>query len=175
MKYDQYGQAHCNSNELFDLLYKNPDLDISKFLVDDPEDYNEAVAHLYSELPKLQRYQFNISTLYDDSISSFDRDQQKRWYMPGNYQNLDIAKWVLEQCDTQEQLQRCGQELLLYQERELFPLLRYLKYLVDTMREHKVLWGVGRGSSVASYVLYKIGIHRIDSMYYDLDISEFLK
>jgi DNA polymerase III alpha subunit len=43
------------------------------------------------------------------------------------------------------------------------------------MREHGVVWGVGRGSSVASYVLFLIGIHKIDSLYYDLPIDEFLK
>ena len=43
------------------------------------------------------------------------------------------------------------------------------------MRENHVIWGVGRGSSVSSYVLYKLGIHRIDSMFYDLDVEEFLR
>ena len=64
---------------------------------------------------------------------------------------------------------------MLFQEREAFDLLRYLKYLVDTMRKNNIVWGVGRGSSVASYVLYLIGVHKINSMYYDLDIAEFLK
>jgi DNA polymerase III alpha subunit len=68
-----------------------------------------------------------------------------------------------------------GQELLLFQERNLFDLLRYLKYLVDVMSTNSVIWGVGRGSSVASYVLYLLGVHRIDSMYYDLDPQEFLR
>ena len=43
------------------------------------------------------------------------------------------------------------------------------------MRKNSVLWGLGRGSSVASYVLYLLGVHRINSLYYDLDIKEFLK
>ena len=63
----------------------------------------------------------------------------------------------------------------MFQERNLFDLLRYLKYLVDVMRENKIIWGVGRGSSVASYVLYLLGVHRIDSMFYDLDPAEFLR
>ena len=95
--------------------------------------------------------------------------------MPNEYKNLDIAAYVLNLCDTQEELQRCGQELLLYQERNLFDLLRYLKYLVDLMIENQIIWGVGRGSSVSSYVLYKLGVHRINSMYYNLDIKEFLR
>jgi len=88
---------------------------------------------------------------------------------------MDIAKWIIKQCKTQPELQRVGEELLLFQERGLFDLLKYLKYLVDTMRDNGVIWGVGRGSSVASYVLYLIGIHKVDSMYYDLPITEFLR
>jgi DNA polymerase III alpha subunit len=57
----------------------------------------------------------------------------------------------------------------------LFDVLKYLKYLVDVMTQNQLIWGVGRGSSVASFVLYKIGVHRVDSLYYDLDIKEFLK
>ena len=71
--------------------------------------------------------------------------------------------------------ERCGHELLLYQERNLFDLLRFLKYLVDVMTANNVIWGVGRGSSVASYVLYKLGVHKIDSMFYELDVEEFLR
>jgi DNA polymerase III alpha subunit len=82
---------------------------------------------------------------------------------------------MIAMCDTSEKLQRVGHELLLYQERGLFDLLRYLKYLVDVMRDNRVIWGVGRGSSTASYVLYLLGVHQIDSMYYDLDVSEFLR
>jgi DNA polymerase III alpha subunit len=67
------------------------------------------------------------------------------------------------------------EELLLFQERNLFDLLRYLKYLVDVMTINRVIWGVGRGSSVASYVLYRLGIHRIDSLFYNLDCREFLR
>jgi DNA polymerase III alpha subunit len=43
------------------------------------------------------------------------------------------------------------------------------------MRKYDIIWGVGRGSSVASYVLYIIGIHRINSIQYDLDYKEFLR
>jgi hypothetical protein len=88
---------------------------------------------------------------------------------------MDIAEYVLSLCNSDSQLQRCGEGLLLFQERNLFDLLRYLKYLVDTLRANHMIWGVGRGSSVASYVLYLLGVHRIDSMFYDLDACEFLR
>jgi DNA polymerase III alpha subunit len=95
--------------------------------------------------------------------------------MPQQYKDMDIAQFVLEQCQDDSELQRAGMELLLFQERDMFDLLKYLKYLVDTMRENNIIWGVGRGSSVSSFVLYLIGIHKINSLYYDLSIEEFLK
>ena len=95
--------------------------------------------------------------------------------MPQQYKDMDIAQFVLEQCQDDSELQRAGMELLLFQERDMFDLLKYLKYLVDTMRENNIVWGVGRGSSVSSFVLYLIGIHKINSLYYDLSIEEFLK
>jgi DNA polymerase III alpha subunit len=95
--------------------------------------------------------------------------------MPKEYYELDIAQYILDQCSTDEELQRAGQELILFQDREMFVLLKYLKYLVDTMRKNNIVWGVGRGSSVASFILFLLGIHRINSLYYDLSIDEFIK
>jgi DNA polymerase III alpha subunit len=170
MKYDQYGQTYTTSNELCDLLYKNPKLDISLFQVEDSLEYNRSVADLHAELDLLDSYH-NIS----QTVEEFDRICQSNWRMPQEYKELDIAEYILGLCQQEHELQRVGQELLLYQERNLFDLLRYLKYLVDTLRKNNVVWGVGRGSSVASYVLFLLGVHKIDSLYYNLDIDEFLK
>jgi DNA polymerase III alpha subunit len=170
MRYDQYGQAYTDTKELCGLLYTNPKLDISLFQVEDNLEYNRSVAELHAELDFLDSYHQITQT-----VEEFDRVLQKNWHMPQEYKVLDIAKYVLDLCQTDAELQRVGQELLLYQERDLFDLLRYLKYLVDTLRKNNVVWGVGRGSSVASYVLFLIGVHRIDSLYYDLNIDEFLK
>ena len=170
MKYDQYGQAYTTSNELCDLLYKNPTLDISRFQVEDSLEYNRSVAELYAELDLLDSYQ-----TINQTVEEFDQTLQNNWHMPQEYKNMDIAEYVLGLCREDHELQRVAQELLLYQERDLFDLLRYLKYLVDTLRQNNIVWGVGRGSSVASYVLFLIGVHKIDSLYYNLDIEEFLK
>jgi len=109
------------------------------------------------------------------SVDEYDLMNQHCWLMPEEYQQLDIAQHVIDCCKTEDEMQRAGKELLMFQERNLFNLLRYLKYLVDTMRANNIIWGVGRGSSVSSYVLYLLGVHRIDSMYYDLDPGEFLR
>ena len=170
MNYDKLGIAYSTTNELCELLYQNPDLDLSKIFTKDPNQYNDAIKTFYADLPVLQLY-----NLGDMNVEQFDLENQRVWNMPDEYRDLDIAQWLLDQCQTQQELQRVGQELLLYQERDLFPLLRQLKYIVDTWRSNNIVWGVGRGSSVASYILYLIGVHRINSMYYDLDIVEFLR
>ena len=170
MKYDQDGQTYTTSNELCDLLYKNPELDISLFQVEDSLEYNRSVADLHAELDLLDSYH-SIS----QTVEEFDRVLQRNWRMPKEYKELDIAAYVLGLCKEEHELQRVGEELILYQERDLFDLLRYLKYLIDTLRKNNIVWGVGRGSSVASYVLFLIGVHKIDALYYQLDIEEFLK
>ena len=171
MNYNSYGELIVDEHDLFDLLYTNPDLDLTKFQVQDPTQFNLAVKNLHAEFEKLKTYQ----PVDYAGIEDFDRAHQRCWSMPDKYKNMDIAEWVLAQCTNEEQLQRVGQELLMFQDRNLFELLKFMKYLVDTMREHNIVWGVGRGSSVASYVLYLIGVHKIDSIYYQLDIEEFLK
>jgi DNA polymerase III alpha subunit len=170
MKYDQYGRTYTNSNELYDLLYKNPNLDLSLFQVEDPQEFNKSRSELHADVPNLQGY-----VTLADSIEEFDLRFQNKWRMPEEYKELDIAAYILGLCKEDYELQRVGEELLLYQERDLFNLLRYLKYLVDTLRKNNVVWGVGRGSSVASYVLFLLGVHKINSLYYELSIDEFLK
>jgi len=171
MTFDQHGQLVIDCNELADELYRQPDININNFSVTDPDQYNQAVKDLHVEFALLNQYVSNS----DLSVEEFDKLMQSRWHMPEEYKNLDIAEHVLSLCQTQEELQRVGEELLLYHERNLFDLLKYLKYFVDTLRSNQVLWGLGRGSSVASYVLYLLGVHKINSMYYDLSIEEFLK
>jgi DNA polymerase III alpha subunit len=172
MNYDPYGQAYTDTQELCDLLYQNPDLDVSRFQVVDSLPYNTAVIQTFSGFPQVKQYTIPHEEI---PLELFHWNQQQTWYMPVEYKELDIAQYILSLCQTDAELQRVATELLLYQERDLLNLLRYLKYFVDTMRANSLVWGLGRGSSVASYVLYLLGVHKINSMYYDLDIHEFLK
>ena len=170
MKYNDFGQVIATSNDLCNLLYLDPAIDLSKFLVEDVKLYNASVDATHYDTNKLTPfYSFN------ESIDDFDQRQQSTWHMPAEYISLDISQWVIDQCKTQQELERVHYELELFQERNLLTLLRYLKYLVDTFRKNNVVWGVGRGSSVASYVLYLIGVHKINSLKYKLNIAEFLK
>jgi DNA polymerase III alpha subunit len=169
MKTDSVGQIVLNEADLINLIMQGRDLErAGGTLVNDSVDI-EAASFWLEQVPNFTHWS------EPDAQAVFDHMQQSTWHMPEEYRKLDIAEHVLKLCTTEAQLQRCGAELLQYQERGLFDLLRYLKYLVDVMRDNHVIWGVGRGSSVASYVLYLLGVHRINSMYYDLDLREFLR
>jgi len=170
MHTDEYGIVYHSELDLFKALYNNPQLDISKFNVTDPDTYNKSADTLYSEGPRLSSIE--KPTI---SVEDFDIENQSQWNMPKEYAEMDICKWVLDQCSNDAELQRVGTELLMYQERNLIELLKFLKYFVDTMRKNNVVMGLGRGSSVASFVLYKLGVHKVNSMYYNLDVGEFLR
>jgi DNA polymerase III alpha subunit len=97
-----------------------------------------------------------------------------RWFIPREYQEMDIEAYVVENSPT-ENYERVMQELQLFKQNNMLPVLKTMKYVVDTLRANNVIWGVGRGSSVASYVLHIIGVHKIDSIKYNIPIEEFFK
>lgn len=172
MRKTAYGELLFDEEDLFDFAMKGHTIwQWNDVLVENLNlvQTNEAI------LDRTAIASWQQQTANDLSVNDWHQLQQQQWHMPAQYKNTDIASHVLSLCHSQSQLQRCGQELLLYQERNLFDLLRYLRYLVDVMKQNNVIWGLGRGSSVSSYVLYLLEVHRIDSMYYDLDIHEFLR
>lgn len=168
MKQNKFGELIFDESDLCDLVMQGR-TDLDNFIVDSTVDLGRWPDTI-NPVPKLIQQRMHHVT-----VPEFHAQQQSNWHMPDEYKELDIAKHVLNLCESDAELQRVGEELLLFQEHNLFDLLRYLKYLVDVMKSNAIIWGVGRGSSVASYVLYKLGVHRIDSMYYDLDPREFLR
>lgn len=169
---NKFGEQIYTEDDVCDLLMQGREFDVfDGMLVEKLELAN--ASDILENIPGFVTY--DNASRENLTQEAYDRLCQDTWFMPDEYKNLDIAEYVLGLCKTDAELQRIGQELLLFQERDLFNLLRYLKYLVDVMRSNNVVWGVGRGSSVASYVLYLLGVHKIDSMYYDLDPREFLR
>jgi hypothetical protein len=173
MKKNNYGEMIFNESDVSDLLMQGRDVSSLKgMLVDDTVNI-EQIVRFVEHFPNTFIPYRCLSN--STSIPNWDYEKQQTWHMPQSYKDMDIAEYILNLCTNDAELQRCGEELLLYQQHDLFNLLRYLKYLVDVMKENHVIWGVGRGSSTASYILYKIGVHRIDSIYYNLSITEFLR
>lgn len=170
MQVDPFGQPIFSESDLIDHLMAGRDIHTGTWLTDDTVSDVNSIRWLVDDLPQIERYHPPNGTLRE-----YDRSNQQQWLMPQEYRDLDIVQHVLNLCANDAELQRAGEELLLYAEKDLLDLLRYIVYLVDTMRVNNVVWGVGRGSSVASFVLFLLGVHRINSLFYDLDIREFLR
>jgi DNA polymerase III alpha subunit len=174
MKIDQYGRAIVNSDDVFAALYNGSTVSLGDLYFDNQktvEQFNHAIDLNADSIPKLKLYQDLADT---QNIEQFDALNQSAWFMPKDY-CPHLVELLFDMCKTTEQTERVSRELEMFIQHNMMDLLYYLKYLVDTMRENNIVWGVGRGSSVASYVLYLLGVHKIDSIKYDLDIKEFLK
>jgi DNA polymerase III alpha subunit len=173
MKISNYGEVILDSIDVFQGLYSDKISDINPiFLEDTPE------CRTFIESCKKNFDKFNNVKIYQDpniSVEQFDTNLQNDWFCTEKYKLFDIGQWLLDQCKTEEETTRVLEELELYVQHDMIEVLNYLKYLVDTMREHKIVWGVGRGSSVASYCLYLLGAHKVNSIKYKLNINEFLK
>lgn len=167
MKTDQVGIPIMDEKDIMELMYRSTSP--ANVFVDDHslfENINRSVKNLGFPLTGINLKMYQSRT---------PDDMTNHWCMPQDYASIDIESWFADRITTEEQALRVAEELSLYRDGGLYPLLRFLIYLVDLMREHRIVWGVGRGSSVSSYCLYLIGIHKIDSMKHKLEIKEFLK
>jgi DNA polymerase III alpha subunit len=166
---DKYSNPVFDEQDLFDALYKG-----HQFSVDD--------TMLVNKTPEIKQLEaqlgFKFLEPYEThfEVNDYDAACQTNWFMPDEYKTLDIEEWIWTQTPPWDpQHTRVTEELAAFKERNMMDLLRWLKYFVDTCREKNIVWGVGRGSSVASYVLFLIGVHKIDSIKYNLDWQEFLR
>lgn len=168
MRLDRFSNPIYNEQDIFRALYQGHDDILIKATVD--------VSPEIEKLSAITNTHLLTPIELDDSFSvaDFDKAMQQDWFMPKDY-CPNLVEFLYGKCETPEQAQRVSDELEAFIQHGMYDLLHYLKYLVDTLEEKHVLWGVGRGSSVASYILFLLGVHSIDSMKYNLDWHEFLR
>ncbi len=174
MRSNSFGQVVLNTEDAFEALYSGKVSGLENILFDNSnelEKFNFSKKKNFDNFPELQIYKENSL----ESKELFDEANRCTWFMPKDYLDFPMHEWLLDQCKNQEEKDRVNLELELFIQHNMYDVLFYLKYLVDTMRQNQIVWGVGRGSSVASFVLYLLGVHRINSIKYELDINEFLK
>jgi DNA polymerase III alpha subunit len=173
MKLTDFGQVILNEQDILDGLYSGKINVDDTILLEDSVECRKFLETAQQNFERLEEYQIFVES--GITQEEFDKTNQDNWFMPEEYRLYDIVDWLYCQCRTPEEKERVTQELKLYAQHNMIYLLKYLKYLVDTMRKEKIVWGVGRGSSVASYCLYLLGVHKVNSIKYGLDINEFLK
>ena len=123
-------------------------------------------------------FQIDNTIDYETPAESNDKYSYKdieNWHMPQEYKQLDIQTYLLNKTRDYAQKQRVELEYAEFESRNMIPMLKFLVYMVSELKRQNILWGVGRGSSVSSYILYLIGVHKVDSLKYNLDYKEFLR
>lgn len=183
MKTDELGIPRFSNKDLIDMIYTGH-IDKCHVVLCDPNDDIEKFNTLAEEngIDKLKKY-----VPLDVDQKTFDGVCQSEWFMPEEYKNLDINTHILtrlmehlqnddvDEVTKSPEWNRAFEELEEFKRRDMTNLLKYMVYLVSYMRENNILWGVGRGSSTASYVLFLIGVHKINSIQFGLDWREFLR
>jgi hypothetical protein len=166
---DKVGRPNLTGNDLFEIIYAGKDLNVTAPMHADD-------IQTYAELANKHGIHANVKFI-DNSLDDIKYVDQclSKWPMPQQYYDIDLSEYFAKKISTVEQANRVIEELNLYEQFNLGIVLKFMIYVVDTMRENGIVWGVGRGSSVSSYCLYLIGLHKIDSLKYNLDIKEFLK
>lgn len=134
----------------------------------------EILSDVVVDIPSIEKYLLKLHEEKLDYPVPADSIDSSIWFMPDEYKQMDIEEFLIKNCP-KENYDRLILELEEYRRRDLLNLLRQMKYIVDTLRKNNIVWGVGRGSSVASYVLFLLGVHKIDSVKYKLPIEEFFK
>jgi len=107
-----------------------------------------------------------------------------RWHLPLEYQELDLHGYLLdtaapiisERYDESDQsiaIQRVVDELEEINRRGMVEFIKTIIFVIDTFKKDGVVWGVGRGSSCASFILFILGLHSVDCIRLDVPMSEF--
>lgn len=169
MLFDIYGNTIFQNKDIFDLLYSRKIENIDKIIAESDPEVEKLLE--YSTL----KFKTSDSIDYSQSIEEFDLANQSDWFIPEEYKNLDIEEYCLNKCSTDEERHRVQEEFKEFKQRKMITLLQVLKYVVDTLKSNNIVMGVGRGSSVASYVLYLLDVHKINSLQHNLDWREFLR
>jgi DNA polymerase III alpha subunit len=169
MRLDKFGNPIFNSSDIFKSLYQDNLTNLKDITVD----YSDDIKQL-EEVAEFTFQRFN-DQLDQIDVKDFDQALQSDWFMPPEYQEFDVKEYCISRCVGNVQVERVNAEMAAYEERGMIPLLQWIKHFVDTCTKNNIVWGVGRGSSVASFVLFLLGVHQVDSVKYNLDWQEFLR
>lgn len=166
---DEYGRFVMSADEAVEMMLEGKDISGAYILEGtDVISYNE---HCSS----MGMHPINVYKELDVELEEFHGENCETWFIPWEYTIHDMKEYVLGLCDTDIERERVCEEMVLFEERGMIPMLRYIRYMIDVMKEHNVVWGVGRGSSVSLYTLFVMGLHKVDSIEYELDYMEFFK
>jgi DNA polymerase III alpha subunit len=168
---DEWGRTIIDPASVGELLMTGAD--ISRIFVEPSDEiaaYNEWCRHFDKRHAAL-----TMPPPIDHSPEEEHAQRAATWFVPDEFKAIDVRHYLLDKCKTVVEVERVNMEMDLFEERQLIPLLQLMIYLIDHFRKNKIVWGVGRGSSVTSFCLFLIGVHKVNPITFNLDVHDFLK
>lgn len=163
---DDFGRAIFNEDSIVELITSG--VDVSDLYISDQKFFQHIMNML--EMTGGPRDPVNL----DFDPNEYHKNIQSNPMIPDDYKNIRIEDYLEFDNLPEQYRSRAEEELRIFRYYNLEYILKSLIFIVDKMKENEVIWGVGRGSSVSSLLLFLIGIHRIDPIKYNLDFSDFL-
>ena len=136
-----------------------------------------------------QVLQFNTQVDDIDALKVFDKNESFevdfKWNIPEEYTSIDLDAFVINLFENKlntlsysdDELNRAStriaDELDEFKTRGMEMFLKTIIFILDSMRNSNVVWGVGRGSSCASYILFLLDLHKVDCIKFDIPMEEF--
>jgi len=145
---NQFNEMVVDENDLVEGLLqgKNTTRIVTKDL-EKIDDYNH-----FCSLFKIENA-IEYETPSDKHSDKYSYKNADSWSMPSEYKQLDIVNYLIGKVTSDVQRERVQLELTEFEKREMLPMLQFLVYMVATLKHNNILWGVGRGSSVSSYIV----------------------
>lgn len=170
--FDKYGNVYFTESDIIEILYSG-DTNINGFPVIESEEINtyNKNCFYYDKSEKTLSILENV----DLSIEEFDQQMYNNWFIPKYYKELDLNTFLLNKCSNNTEIKRVEHELEYFYSYNLENILRFMIFFIDELRKNNQVWGVGRGSSVASFILYLVGVHKINPIKYNIKSEEFFK
>lgn len=130
--------------------------------------------------------QFNANVPMQDELA-ISQDEpihiNMNWNLPKEYLELDLEELIADKftsmydrysdAETEEAITRIADEFQEVKHRGMTKFMQTIVYILDTFREQNIVWGVGRGSSCASYLLFLLGLHVVDCVKMKVPMEEF--
>ena len=120
-----------------------------------------------------------------DIVGAQIKPLSHEWQIPNKYKTLNVHSLVLDKLEVLcadksdeyilKAVNRVELELKYFVETDSIDFIRCIVYIIDYFKDRSIFWGVGRGSSCASMVLFLLELHLVDPIYYDLPITDFIK
>ena len=178
-----------------------PSINLLNRIIDDDGNVIYTTKGLVEYLYKYSKFPDNILYLEDEDSKKYNKfidyynldgklrlptrlkshkERQDEWFYPSEYDDINLEEYFInlleeKNINSLKSKNRVYEELKLYKDKGYEKLLRFCIYFMNEVNKNNWIIGVGRGSSVNSYLIYIIGLHQVDSIKYDLDVKDFLK